>query len=266
VTPPLASQPATAPRALDGWIIQETRYAAFERMETHHHDGATLSIIFKGGYVERFGRRTLTGEAFSAILKPPQFAHENEMSPIGLHALYVELNPALIEEHCRELRLPSVPVALSGSRVVAAIARIRQELGDRDDTSGLSLESHLLEIVAQASRQMDRARDSARQPWLARVRARLNEAIRETPDLASLAADADVHPVHLAQAFRRRYGCTIGEYLRERRVDIASAALRGPHPISRIAHDTGFADHSHLTRVFRRAVGVTPTEYRRLVS
>ena len=70
----------------------------------------------------------------------------------------------------------------------------------------------------------------------------------------------------VAQAFRRRYGCTIGEYLRECRVARAASALRGRQPISSNAHDSGFADHSHLSRVFRRVVGCTPAEYRRLVS
>jgi AraC family transcriptional regulator len=263
---PTHATPAATACATDGWIIEETRFAPSQQTEVHHHDGATLSIIFSGGYVERFGGRDLTGDACTAVFKPPQFAHQNEMSTLGLHALYVELGSALMERCCPELALPSGPVALRGPRIAATVARMRREMPHRDDSGELCLQHHLLEILADAARQVVRMGDSPRQPWLARVRARLHEELANAPTIASLALDAGVHPVHLAQAFRRRYGCTIGEYLRECRVARAATALRGRQPIGSIAHDSGFADHSHLTRVFRRMVGCTPAEYRRLVS
>jgi AraC-like DNA-binding protein len=34
--------------------------------------------------------------------------------------------------------------------------------------------------------------------------------------------------------------------------------------MSAVAHEAGFADHSHFCRHFRRAFGVTPSTYRRL--
>lgn len=50
--------------------------------------------------------------------------------------------------------------------------------------------------------------------WLARTRERLRDACFETPRLSDLAKIAGVHPVYFARAFRHRYGCSPGEYLR----------------------------------------------------
>src|SRR3989454_9043042 len=37
-----------------------------------------------------------------------------------------------------------------------------------------------------------------------------------------------VHRVHLARAFRWHYGCTVGEYIRQRRVEFVCHRLTGP--------------------------------------
>lgn len=72
-----------------------------------------------------------------------------------------------------------------------------------------------------------------------------------------------MHPVHLTRTFRRFFGCTPGEYLRERRLEKAASLLAGSRlPLSEVALESGFADQSHLAKAFKRAYGVTPSEYR----
>jgi AraC family transcriptional regulator len=103
-----------------------------------------------------------------------------------------------------------------------------------------------------------RAADSRLQP----VVELLHEAYLKPPSIKELATLAGVHPVYLVQRFRQRYGSTIGDYVRRRKVEHAARLLSGELPIGRIALECGFADHSHMTRVFRRVTGVTPTAYR----
>ena len=55
-------------------------------------------------------------------------------------------------------------------------------------------------------------------------------------------------------------------YQTHRRVERARALLAAGETLSATAWLTGFADQSHLTRHFRRAVGVTPGAYRAAVS
>ena len=81
--------------------------------------------------------------------------------------------------------------------------------------------------------------------------------------LARIAAEAGVHPVHLARQFRAAHGCTVGEYIRMIRVAFARNQLTASdQPIAHIAIDAGFADQSHLSKAFKRITGETPAAYR----
>ncbi len=81
--------------------------------------------------------------------------------------------------------------------------------------------------------------------------------------LDDLGAAAGVHPLHLARAFRRYFGCSVGGYVRRLRVEAASCALLdADEPLARVAHRFGFTDQSHFTRVFARVMGVPPGRFR----
>jgi AraC-like DNA-binding protein len=86
---------------------------------------------------------------------------------------------------------------------------------------------------------------------------------RERLSLASLAAASGVHPTHLARAFRKHYGCTVGELQRELRVEYAMQRMSAGDTPGAVAADAGFADQSHLTRTFRALAGNTPAAFRR---
>jgi AraC family transcriptional regulator len=73
-----------------------------------------------------------------------------------------------------------------------------------------------------------------------------------------------VHPTTLARAYRRAYGCTVGERVRSLRLDYAARRLLdGGRPLSDVALDAGFYDQSHFTRAFQRQFRMTPLQYRR---
>jgi AraC family transcriptional regulator len=74
-----------------------------------------------------------------------------------------------------------------------------------------------------------------------------------------------VHPIYFARAFRAHIGQSLGGFVRKLRVQQAAAMLGGSdEPIADIALSLGFADQSHLTRVFRAHTGRTPARYRRM--
>jgi AraC family transcriptional regulator len=69
--------------------------------------------------------------------------------------------------------------------------------------------------------------------------------------------------VHLSRIFRQRFGCNIGEYARNWRVEAASRQLAtSTSPIAEVAAAAGFADQSHLCRTFKTVSGLTPKEFR----
>jgi len=80
--------------------------------------------------------------------------------------------------------------------------------------------------------------------------------------LAELAALAGISPHYFTRLFRQSTGVTPHQYLIRCRIERAQALLReGRLTIGQIAQEVGFADQSHFTRHFRRAVGVAPARF-----
>ena len=99
--------------------------------------------------------------------------------------------------------------------------------------------------------------------WLETVKNILEQRFAEPYKLSEIAAEAGVHPVHLAREFRKHYGSTIGEYLRRVRIEYACRELMDSKvAVANIASAAGFADQSHFSRTFKRVCGTTPGRYR----
>lgn len=88
----------------------------------------------------------------------------------------------------------------------------------------------------------------------------------ENISLETLAAHAGISPFHLVRLFRAQTGMPPHLYLTHVRVMRAKALLALGIPITEVAFAVGFADQSHLTRRFKRIVGVPPGHYLQSVS
>ena len=139
-----------------------------------------------------------------------------------------------------------------------------QEFRQADAAAPLAVEGLLLELLAALSRSRIERLPAGTAPWLDETRDRLHADLANRPSLSQLAAAVGVHPVTLARAFRRTFGCTVGEYLRRLRIERAAELLvSGTQPLAEIALGAGFADQSHFSNVFRRRLGMSPSAFRR---
>jgi AraC family transcriptional regulator len=92
----------------------------------------------------------------------------------------------------------------------------------------------------------------------------LADNISRDISLAELAAITRLSVFHFSRKFRSEFGCPPHQYLMRERVRLASQLLARPElPLKSVAASSGFADQSHMTRLFRRFKGVTPAQYRR---
>ncbi len=70
-------------------------------------------------------------------------------------------------------------------------------------------------------------------------------------------------PTHLARVFRARTGKTLIERLTELRLQRAADLLReSTMPVTAIGYEIGFNSFSHFTRLFRKRMGLSPSDYR----
>jgi AraC family transcriptional regulator len=82
--------------------------------------------------------------------------------------------------------------------------------------------------------------------------------------LEEVARECRLSMSHFSRQFRRTTGLSPHKWLLARRVEVAKEKMGDRRlSLSDVAAACGFADHSHLTRVFTRMVGVTPGAWRR---
>jgi AraC family transcriptional regulator len=82
--------------------------------------------------------------------------------------------------------------------------------------------------------------------------------------LQALANESGYSRVHFVRMFRAATGYSPHNYLLNLRLERARELLKNPsRSLIDIALDCGFSSHSHLSRLFHKSVGVTPSDYRR---
>ena len=102
-------------------------------------------------------------------------------------------------------------------------------------------------------------------PWqLRRAKEILNANIVGYISIAHLAAECGLSTCHFARSFRHSTGISPHRWLMHRRVERATELLKQSRlSIIDIALSCGFADQSHLTRVFTSVHGSAPGRWRR---
>jgi AraC-like DNA-binding protein len=98
---------------------------------------------------------------------------------------------------------------------------------------------------------------------LTSVLERLADAPSPAPTLGELAALAGLGKFQLLRRFSRAYGTTPHAWLLQQRAERARACIRQGQSLSEAAQQGGFADQSHMTRVFVRRFGFTPGAWQR---
>lgn len=253
-------------RTLDvpGFRLRERLYDAESVVPTQPHTWAALCLVVEGGYqVDWVGGSRLTCGPASLLFQVPGQLYGARISDAGSHCLEVDIDPAVL--------LSAADTLPDFDRLNAArrapphwlAFQLRREVELSDDLSSASVASIVIALLAELGERPGLEARSAPPPWLKRVEEQIDDEFRRHHTLESLARTAGVHHVHLAREFRRRFGCTVGHYIRQRRVEFAChRLLASEEPLSQIALDGGFADQSHLTNTFRQLVGMTPGDFR----
>jgi AraC family transcriptional regulator len=233
------------------------------RMPSHSHGTLGISVVLRGMVEETVGRKTERIGASGLVIKPPDTLHENRFGNAGARLLSIEMLPSVAA-----LREPPFFSRWAWRRTPEALRLAARLLRPGRDSAVVFAERADAFLTGVNELALgDKLSPTDRRPprWLHRVRERLDAEYHSCCRVGDLARDVGIHPVYLARLFRKFYGRSVTEYLRSLRVTAAAAALGEPTPaIATVAATTGFADQSHLCRVFRDTLGLAPGEYRRL--
>jgi AraC family transcriptional regulator len=247
-----------------GFILTEAYFPTDAALPLHCHENGFFRLIVAGISTDISGGKRFLGEAASMVYHAAAESHTNHWHRGG-RSFIIEIpgNATDRLEGAFARVLERGQTFPSGPAVQTAL-RVFREFQHMDSLSPLALEGLTLELLAVACRYAAPMKHPNAPPWLRRARELLDDCPTQPHCLSAVAAAAGVHPGHLARAFRSYYHCTLGEHVRQLRVERACLLLRGNTPLAEIALGIGFADQSHFSAVFKRHTGMTPAAYRRI--
>lgn len=248
-----------------GFVLSETHYRPRQLAPPHSHELPYFCLLVDGSYWETYGRRTVRYRPGSIAFHPAHEAHHGGMGPAQGRVFHVEVGHSWVEHAESHGPLPHDTIDRQGGELSWLGLRLFREFWKRDDLSPLVVEGLVLEMLGRVARVGVDRPGYDRPAWLGAAVERVHDEFDRRLTVRGMARDLGVSPVRLSRAFRRTMGESIGDCVRRLRVERVCERLQtSDASLAMLASQTGFSDQSHLTRVFKRATGFTPGQYRRL--
>ncbi len=266
-------------RALPEVDLLKARYVT-HRFARHVHDGYAIGVVLSGveefecgGDVHRAGPGTVvtvnpdhghTGHAGA----PGGWAYRMLYPSIGtLTAIAAELSLARGTPYFPDQVIPDA----QGAALLVAAHRAAEGGGAAERAAGRGGElaasslahaafAHLL--LRHAKPRAATLGGGAGDRAVREARDILHERLPDPPTLGALADEVGARPFALLRAFKAATGLPPHAYLNTLRVRRARELLDSGATPAAVAAEVGFTDQAHLTRHFKRIVGVTPGAYR----
>jgi AraC-like DNA-binding protein len=250
----------------------------------HHH----CHVLIKAEGVDTFFTvrdRLQPLMASTAVLvnawEPHAYTHQMPDGPRSvILALYIE--PSWLAEIHQQLSVsahrhffprPCVEISLHTRRLADELAA---EMLVAEEIPATRLESQLFELMLSVidrysewrnfGELLRAARGQTSDPRIRRALVLMRENIGVTLDMEQLASQCGLSRAHFFALFRRCTNLTPSVYANELRMEAAIRSLTSSElPLANISYDIGFSAPSHFTRFFREHLGITPSEYRKVV-
>jgi len=251
--------------AVRGFSLTEIVDRREQTIARHSHAHAHFCFILKGRYLT--GARGVEGTCGPAtmLFHPAGVTHSDRFHPDSRGGSFLAVSIAP-ETMALAGGLIDHEAGFTAGELPALGIRLYRELRSRDEVSPLVLEGLSLELLALAARETRRAGEGT-PAWLASAYEMIRDCFWSRLTVRQLAETLDVDPLRLSRSFRKKFGCSPGDLLRQCRVRHAAELLGSRNAsLAGVALDCGFADQAQLTRTFKRITGLTPGQYRKLIA
>ncbi|MBV8836793.1 MAG: AraC family transcriptional regulator [Alphaproteobacteria bacterium] len=250
-------------RSLPGIERLEARFGR-EGFALHRHDTYAIGVTMSGIQSFRYrGAQRYCRPRQCHILHPdePHDGSSATASGFGYRILYVD--PSLVQQALGGRPLPFVadPVAA----IPAAHARLLLRAWDIDDALDDVDHAELVVGIADALRTLSSNSQEPPRPLPLRALQRVRDAIMAEPArryaAGCLEDVAGLDRWTLARDFRAAYGTSPRAFRTMRQLDRARHLITAGRSLAEAAVAAGFCDQSHMSRMFKRAYGLTPLRW-----
>ena len=119
-----------------------------------------------------------------------------------------------------------------------------------------------IENMTEQLNQLSDKEQSA--PAIRIVKRYIRENYKDDISLSSAANKANISSVYLSRLFKKEEGINFLDYLNQYRIEEAKKLLKDvQYNILDVADETGFKNTRYFSKIFKKNVGITPSEYRK---
>lgn len=237
----------------------------------HAHDRYLFGLITSGAIEIVDPKRRAVATAGQLVLynhDQVHWGHAASSQGWAIQSIYIP--PSYLHETARELdmgfdgTIGFQEIAATNSSIAQSLSRLFDTRGE--ENTGLASDTLLLELAASVlvehADSYVRLPQVGAEPNAVRIaREYLGCNFKQNISLAELSAECGIGRYWLIKAFKSAWGITPYGYVSNKRIRHAMSLLRLGVSIVDVAVTCGFADQSHLTRVFKRSLGVTPGRF-----
>jgi AraC-like DNA-binding protein len=239
----------------------------------HWHATYGLGLLAHGAQSSASGRGKVDAYAGDLITTNPGEVHDGR--PLGGPSRrwrMVYLDPAVIAgmKGDADAEVAFTRPVIRDARLSDALRRLFTRLdawqaaAGANNVEALACEASLVEVCGLLLDGHATTSPSHEAPGdVRRVRERLADDLLDPPTLSDMAAMTGLSKYQLLRRFEKVYGVPPHAWLVLQRSELARKLIRHGAGLAQAAADSGFADQSHMTRIFARQFGFTPGAWQR---
>jgi AraC family transcriptional regulator len=249
-------------RNIGSFTLSEHFFPEPVELPNRVHREAFITFVIEGTFREKYSNGSVVCRPGGVRFLPAGVPYSDEIES-QMRCLHVSTDADTLDQLVRQAAVPKRPAQICGLSTTWLANRLYAEFSRDDSASAVAIEGLVLAILAEIARAETKPSSPVIPAWLRQATEIVESRFLERLSLAAIASEVGVHYVHLSRQFHKYNRCTIGELIRRRRVQYASHLLaHSQTPLAEIALMCGFSDQSHLSFLFKRYMGMSPSKFR----
>jgi AraC family transcriptional regulator len=237
----------------------------------------SLMLMLRGTMLIETNRKIITRQGDWFLSPAGSVGGEirwQSLSPEPMQTLHLRLSQKLFSRMAEEMGAGHLRLVGRAAFQDALLSQIALALlAEAEQPSTMSklyaqsaaqmISSHLLRHYASDKFLMKLPEQGLSRRQIKLVKDYIEAHLSENLSLEDLARQLDFSPYHFMRLFRQATGQSPYQFILWRRVERAKTLLQKTElPLAQVALESGFAHQSHLSRVFKQHLGLTPKSFR----
>jgi len=165
------------------------------------------------------------------------------------------------EKHSNVLRVQS----LEKSMLFKTTTRLEHSFNDSDYAGELYRQILFLEFMIQLNRaaiknHLDYLDTELYNPKITHLLQYINDHLTQPLNIDDLAKTSYLSKYYMMRLFKEETGCTIGQYINRKRLQLAKDLLLTGESITEACFQSGFQDYSTFSRAYKKEFGESPSK------